>query len=354
MVSVEQPALVTEGFCRLVGPGSVTKISRKHPQKKRSAKLAHSEIVQLKAEIKARDRDIYELQNATVIMDTERIWDLEQQIGELKEQLERRTAADSSHAQSRTYDWTLAARDPFSDDLTEAASDEDHFGDFTVAQLAASTPSRARSSFPTPPATSPGLPATPCWRAPLAPPVQAHTGVQACFPDPDRERLEEELASLRLEVDKLTGTLDSYKALGERIVARHGSPGTPASGAADARSSLEVLERQVECLAQTMSDRTAALAHLTAGIADLGFPGSDAGEMMAALASGFRAARLELEYLTPGEIALPLTSHGAEVLDLLLGRLRDLAKRALEDEASIDEYHEIEQSLRKQLDARVG
>ncbi|KAF4508065.1 hypothetical protein G6O67_004493 [Ophiocordyceps sinensis] len=76
--------------------------------------------------------------------------------------------------------------------------------------------------------------------------------------------------------------------------------------------------------------------------------------MVTALAAGFRAARLELEYLTPGELVLPLSSHGAQVLDLLLSRLRVLAKEVQEDEATIDEYHEIEQSLRKQLDARVS
>ena len=59
--------------------------------------------------------------------------------------------------------------------------------------------------------------------------------------------------------------------------------------------------------------------------------------MITALSSGFRAARLELEYLTPGEIALPLTSHGAEVLDLLLTRLRELAKKGKENDDAIDE-----------------
>jgi chromosome segregation ATPase len=76
--------------------------------------------------------------------------------------------------------------------------------------------------------------------------------------------------------------------------------------------------------------------------------------MIMSLASGFRVARLELEYLTPGDISLPLSSHGAEVLDLLLSRLRTLVKKTKEDEDCIDEYHEIEQSLRKQLDSRVS
>ena len=76
--------------------------------------------------------------------------------------------------------------------------------------------------------------------------------------------------------------------------------------------------------------------------------------MLTTLATAFRSARLELEYLTPGEITLPLTSHGAEVLDLLLVRLRELAHKVKEGDDAIDEYHSIELNLRQQLDARVS
>lgn len=334
-------------------------LNRLEQQKKRSAKLAQAEIGALQAEIKTRDRDIYELQNATVVIDTNRIWDLEQQVDELKKELSRRSAGpgifrSGSQTGRTSYDWTLAARDPFVDDdeLTEvAAPDEEHFGDATLALLTASTPSRARSSFPTPPATSPALPASPCWRAPQAARGPSHAGVQACFSDPAKEQLENELASLQLEISKLASTLESYRTLGERVADRLSCVIPSAAGSS---SGVEALERQVEGLVQAMSDRTAALAHLTSSIADIGFPGSDAGDMLTALAAGFRAARLELEYLTPGEVVLPLSSHGADVLDLLLDRLRALAKKVQEDEATIDEYHEIEQSLRKQLDARVS
>ncbi|KND86787.1 hypothetical protein TOPH_08557 [Tolypocladium ophioglossoides CBS 100239] len=325
-------------------------------QKKRSAKLARSEIDHLKSEVKARDREIYELQNATVVIDTERIWDLEQQIEDLKDELDKRLAT-TPQSQGRSYNWTLAARDPFADDYTDmdmdTELDEDHFGDATMAHFATSTPSKTKSSFLTPPATSPPMPATPCSRAYELTPM-SHAGVQVCFPDPAKQQLEEELASLQLEVCKLTTTLDSYKDLGGRIARRLLSVAPASAEDASHASPLEALERQVEVLAQSMSDRTVALTQLNASITDLGFPGNDAGEMMTALASGFRAARLELEYLTPGELALPLTSHGAEVLDLLLTRLRVLAKKSQEDETTIDEYHEIEQSLRTQLDARVS
>ncbi|KAJ6441057.1 glycosyl hydrolase [Purpureocillium lavendulum] len=325
-------------------------------QKKHNAKVAQSQISHLRAEVKARDREIYELQNATVVIDTDRIWGLEQQIEDLRDELRKKEAAATimtPNNHTRSYDWTMAARDPFADDFMDTMPDDDHFGDATMAHFVASTPSRARSSFPTPPATSPNVPATPCSRGFAATP-KSHAGVQASLPDPAKQELEEELASLNLEISKLTATMDTYRGLHARLSEHISSAITSSADDFTGASPVEALENRVQLLVQTMSDRTAALTQLNSSINDLGFPGSDAGEMIVSLASGFRAARLELEYLTPGEIALPLTSHGAEVLDLLLTRLRVLAKKAQEDEASIDEYHEIEQSLRKQLDARVS
>ncbi|GAB0134774.1 hypothetical protein EsDP_00003131 [Epichloe bromicola] len=325
-------------------------LNKLEQEKKHRAQRAQSEITQLKSDIRSRDRQIYELQNATVVIDTERIWDLEQQVEYLREELAKRP--ETPKDQSRNFNWTLAARDPFADDYTDMMAEDDQFGDATMAHFVTSTPSRAQSSFPTPPATSPLLPATPCSRVCLPTP-QSHMGVQACFPDPARQQLEEELSSLQLEVCKLTTTLDSYKNLGSKLREQLSSV-EPLSALSRDASTADVLQGKVAALLQSMSDRTAALSLLGTSIANLGFQGSDASEMITALASGFRAARLELEYLTPGEITLPLTSHGAEVLDLLLVRLRELANKIKEDEGCIDEYHEIEQSLRRQLDARVS
>ncbi|RFU78242.1 glycolipid 2-alpha-mannosyltransferase [Trichoderma arundinaceum] len=317
-------------------------------EKRRKEQSAQAQIAKLKAEVKARDREIYELQNATVIVDTDRIWGLEQQIDELKDELARRSLAQE--AATQYYSWVKASSDAPTNDLMDMTPDEDHFGDTTLLQLQASTPTRARSSFLTPPSTSPPMPASPCSRE-VSPTPTSHVDLQMHLSDLDKQLLGEEIASLQFEVHKLTATLDSYNALGARIRDAL-SNGPPVAG--EAFLSLEAIENQVQLLLQTMSDRAAAVAHLTAAISELGFPGDDASEMIVSLASGFRAARLELEYLTPGEITLPLTSHGAEVLDLLLTRLRTLAKQAKEDEDSIDEYHEIEQSLRKQLDTRIS
>jgi len=268
--------------------------------------------------------------------------------------LERELKQAQDQEQTVVLDWTMAARDPFE----EHDEDEDMFGNETVAQLACSTPSRrARASFPTPPATSPMAfaPDTPATvsrfrHAQTATRAPSHVGVQASMPDPELTARMEEVDSLKREVSKLTGTLDSYKTVVGRLNQRLLED---PSGEDVSVSSLDTIEAQVNSILQTLSDRTAALAELKSNIATLGFPGQNASEMLTTLSAAFRSARLELEYLTPGEITLPLSSHGAEVLDLILDQLRALAHKVKESDEAVDEYHAIELSLRQQLDARV-
>ncbi|KAL7956474.1 hypothetical protein V8C34DRAFT_210750 [Trichoderma compactum] len=315
-------------------------------QKRRKEQTAQAQIAKLKAEVKARDSEIYDLENATVIMDTERVWLLERQIEELKDELSRNSVKEGA---TQYYSWAKSSSDASKNDLMDTARDDNHFGDSTMLQLQPSTPARARSSFMTPPATSPRMLASPCSRA--ASPTPSSRDTPLCYPDSDKQLLEEEIASLHFEMHRLTATLDSYHALGARI---GDALSNGLSERSRAFSTLETVENQVQLLLQTMSERAAAASHLTSAISELGFPGDDAGEVVLSLAAGFRTARIELEYLTPGEVSLPLTSRGAQVLDLLLMRLRELAKQSKEDDESINEYHEIEQSLRKQLDSRVS
>ncbi|KAL6897207.1 hypothetical protein GGI43DRAFT_111316 [Trichoderma evansii] len=319
-------------------------LSKIDQEKRRNEQIAKAQITKLKAELRARDREIYRMQNATMIFDTERIWDLEQQVKELKGQLATKSIPSEEATQYFSCEWPSAPSIASTDDLMDMAQDEDQFGD-TTAQV--KTPPRARYPFLTPPATSPIRLVSP-FSKDVSP--DAHTEVQLNFSDADKKQLEDEIASLELEVQKLTATLDSYTALGARI------SDALSDGTLKKRGtlSLEAVENQVQLLLQTMSEQAAAVAHLTNIITELGFPGTDAIEMIMSLASGFQAARLELEYLAPGEAKLPPTTHGADILDLLLDRLRTLSKKTREDEDSIDEYHEIERSLRKQLDSRIS
>lgn len=322
-------------------------INKIDQEKRRNEQLAKAQITKLKAELRARDREIYRMQNATMVFDTERIWDLEQQVKELKGQLATKSIASEEATQYYSCVWPSTPSTASTNDLMDMAQDEDHFGDMTAQT---NTPSRTRLPFLTPPATSPTRPASP-FSKDVSPTVDGHTKMHLNSPDADKKQLEDEIASLEFEVHKLTATLESYNALGERINDALLDKTLRKRGTL---SPLEAAENQVQLLLQTMSERAAAVTQVTAAIGELGFPGIDASEMIVSLASAFRAARLELEYLTPGEATLPFTCHGADVLDLLMDRLRALAKKTREDEDSIDEYHEIERSLRKQLDSRIS
>ncbi|KIH93900.1 hypothetical protein SPBR_05660 [Sporothrix brasiliensis 5110] len=382
--------------------------AEKAEAKKKRAAEAERELERLRKAVAEKDELIERLEgNAgddTVFQDNDRVMALQREVGMLRRQLaseqQRQPQAMDSH--DRTHNWTMAARDPFAstlsidyangnsyvdngygfdddadDDMTEAMADVDHpntphiidvdgadlFGDDTMAELQCSTPSRPRrqqpsadankddsqqamsfaQSFPTPPATSPivwaddaevGMPTAPTTpttpvtphmhlfstrrisaspvSSPPQPPPASHMvdmDVQAALPDPETQHLRGLVTDL-------------VRAL------------------ADKTAALEVLSKALEELSPQEDETDSGAAR-------------DASDIVARLAAAFRAARLELEYLTPGEIELPLAAPAAAVLDLLLSRLRALAQQVQAADAQIDEYHALEGSLRQQLGARV-
>ncbi|KAI0487165.1 hypothetical protein F4859DRAFT_527301 [Xylaria cf. heliscus] len=382
------PAAAENGGKRRVRRGRLSaetgttqkKATRPRARKENSAITAkiEAEVQRLRAELANRDAEIERLHNETVVHDTERIIELEQQIEALRTELaqsqlpplpgggddEDDDASDSDNEDDLPhsfYDWTLAPREPFSDISLDGDDD------FQMTDVACSTPSRRRksaeaarpksasASFPTPPCTSPTLPATPFSERTVKPPVtpHSHAGIQASLPDPEKEALEAELVSLRLELIKLTATLDTHTELQARLSEKLASASSPSSTTKDGESGSLGLEEHLNSVLQKLSERTTALTELNSSLSSLGFGGTEPSEIIGEITSGLRTARLELEYITPGEITLPLSSHGAQVLDLVLTRLRDLARRTHEDEEAIDEYHALELSLRQQLNARV-
>ncbi|KAK9414084.1 hypothetical protein SUNI508_02183 [Seiridium unicorne] len=309
-------------------------------EKRRRAQRQEEEIRRLRNELDEKDGEIERLRDTTMIQDTERIMELEEQVERLREELnDQPEPADQTQ-----YDWTMAARDPFSDSIMG----DEGFGDTTMGDMVCSTPSRARASFPTPPCTSPTLPTTPLSMKHRASSPLSHVGVQAQFPDPEKEALEAELGSLRLELTKLNEALQRHEVQNTRMADK-----LLTAQIASSQQDQDGVEKHLDQVLQNLSDKTVALLDLNSSLASLGFRGDDSSDIVSSISSALRAARLELEYLTPGEVTLPLSSHGAEVLDLVLSRLRDLARQVKEDEASIDEYHALELSLRQQLGARV-
>lgn len=351
-------------------------------EKKRRTERTQAEMNALRAELAAKDAEIRRLSGETQVGDDEEenqdetVDDLKREVEKLRRNLNRPAPAlmraSSVDSDATEIDWsrsTAEEQEQVSGDCFQMDVDfddnetvDDHvFSDETMAELACSTPSRRathpRHSFPTPPSTSPRFRLrSPVFNAPITP--TSHASVQVRLPDLEKQELEDELASLNLEVAKLTHALSTYESLTTRLSSKL-SPYSPAppSSAAEAiqrsRSPAMQTEGQLNTLLSILTDRTAALTALQNSLSGLGFAGTAPSEIITALRSAFRAARLELEYLEPGESALPLTAAGAEVLDLLLTRLRELARQNLEKDDVIDEYSEAEASLRTQLTARV-
>ncbi|KAJ4387261.1 hypothetical protein N0V93_007850 [Gnomoniopsis smithogilvyi] len=346
-------------------------------EKKRRTQRTQAEMDTLRAELAAKDAEIRRLSGETEIGDEhggEGVDDLKREVEKLRRNLNRPAPAfmraSSVDSDATEIDWSRSTQgEQVSGDCLQMDVDfddnetiEDHvFSDETMAELACSTPSRRathpRHSFPTPPSTSPRLRLrSPVFSAPITP--TSHASVQVRLPDPNHPDVEDELASLHLEVEKLTHTLSTYESLTTRLSSKLApySPAPPSSAAEAiqrSRSPALQTEAQLNTLLRTLSERTTALTTLQTSLSGLGFPGTAPSDIITALRSAFRAARLELEYLEPGESALPLTAAGAEVLDLLLTRLRELARQNLEKDDVIDEYSEAEASLRTQLSARV-
>lgn len=365
----------------LTTPKAKTKARARRAGRPTKAEI-EAELERVRVELIDRDAEIERLREETVVQDTGRILELEEQITALRAKLQEQQhpaaqlegedegendsdVDDIDDLPSRTfYDWTLAAKDPFRDSYLEGQDDS---GDITMTDVAFSTPSRRRktadsakprsfsTSFPTPPCTSPALPATPfSVRKPTRTQTPSHVGVQTSLPDLEKESLKEKLASLHLELSRLKNTVEAQAGLQARLADKLSIAAPPAAAADSGEGQPLELEEHLNMVLQQLRERTVALADVNSSLTSLGFRGSDASEIIGSITTGLRIARLEIEYVTPGEITLPLTRHGAEVLNLVLDHIRELSRQAKENEEKIDEYHEIEFSLRQQLGDRIN
>lgn len=345
-----------------------------HAERRQNAvhrkKTLDEELARLRAEVAAKDEQIQQLQVATPADD-----DINSAFTPLHDQ---------------TYNWTMAAKDPFRsptqdvDDedgaMTEITEDmdeplnleadgDDVFGDTTMADLQCSTPVRPRQerrsheetydkesqrtisfsvgrgggSFPSPPASSP-----PAWADNPRPGDDYVGNGNGRLLTPITPKLH--LFSTRQSSGKVSHGAD----MGVQVM-------LPDPESVWLRDEIESLRDRVKTLVRDLADKTAALQGLSTSLqgflpqqSETGGRLLDAADIVDHLGQAFRTARLELEYLTPGEIELPLSAPAVEVLDLLLVKLRQLAQQATVADSHLDEYHAIEVDLRKQLGARVA
>ncbi|OBT89233.1 hypothetical protein VE02_04297 [Pseudogymnoascus sp. 03VT05] len=320
-------------------------------EKKQEKKAERGEISRLQHAIRQKDIELQYLREeqetasqlgGEALTPTARVHHLEAQVAELKAELEKREVSGQDDP-----NWTMAARDPYDEDAFMQDYDNDF--DDGMTEMIISTP--LRRSFPSPPATVPNTP--------NKGPINHNIGVQASIVDPSKQLLEEQLQALQSELAALTKTIELSNTTHDRLSAKLAPFITPID--ACPHESLDfALDSVLTHLALAQSSGLESTRRFTALTTELHalFPttstpsGASAEEIIQALHSQFRAARLELEYLLPGE--QPEGFDNTALLSMLLARLRQLVDRVKQQDDHIDQYHEQELSLRSQLSARVS
>jgi DNA repair exonuclease SbcCD ATPase subunit len=328
--------------------------------KRLEARERRSEVERLRNELAAKDLEVQSMRDeqdlasqiegesgGSITTNTTlsaKVQELEQEIVQLKAELQRR--------ESDTEDdpnWTMAARDPFDGSNNEDDNMINNYDDeFTMNEEMISTPTRLNTSFPSPPST---MPNTPCKST-----SSMSAGIQATLPvpDPENEVLKSQLQSLQTEISKLTAAIafndDNHARIAQKL-----SDFMPIDEAHDHTSLDSALDTVLTQLALSQShslERESAFSALSNEITSLGFP-SCAGpeETLETIASQFRQARLDLEYLAPGEN--PEGFENDKLLDMLVSRIKVLVQKVNERDETIDQYHEQEVLLRQQIDTRV-
>jgi len=327
--------------------------------KRLEAKARKSEVERLRRELEAKDiemqsmRDEQEIAsqfegetgtslNTNTTLST-RVQELEQQIVEMKAELERKQVDQDPNC-------TMAARDPFhfDDDDMMITNYDDDFRDSMMNDEVLTTPTRLNTSFPSPPST---MPNTPCKASSVA-----SAGIQASLPlpDPEKDLLKTQLESLQSEISKLNSAIafndDNHSRLINKL-----SEFISADESHDHSSLDAALDSVLTQLALSQShalEKDNAFSALSTEIIHLGFTScTGPEETLETIAAQFRKARLDLEYLTPGEVVEGFENE--KLLDMLVDRIRVLVKKVKESDDSIDQYHEQELLLRQQLNTRV-
>ncbi|KAK0101754.1 hypothetical protein ONS95_006907 [Cadophora gregata] len=333
--------------------------------KRVEARGRKAEVERLKRELELKDLEVQSMRDehdvasqiegesgasiTTTTTLSNKVQELEREIRDLKEELGRRES--DSDTIDDPNNWTMAARDPYNyedyDDMMITNYDAD-FEDMTGNDELMTTPTRLNTSFPSPPST---MPNTPCKST-----HSTNAGIQASLPisDPEKETLKSQLQSLQAEISKLTSAValneDNATRLAEKLYEFIPIDESRDHNALD--SALDTVLTQLALTQSQFLENSTAFSALSNEITALGFSASSPDEALETIAKQFRQARLDLEYLTPGETAEGFENE--KLLGLLVDRIRVLIEKVKDRDASIDQYHEQEVLLRQQLNDRVS
>jgi len=333
--------------------------------KRAEARGRKAEVERLKGELALKDLEVQSMRDehdiasqiegesggsmTTTTTLSNKVQELEQEIRDLKEELGRRES--DSDTVDDPNNWTLAARDPYGyddDDDMMITNYDDDFNNMTANDELMTTPTRLNTSFPSPPST---MPNTPCKST-----YSTNAGIQTSLPipDPEKETLKSQLQSLQAEITKLTSSVafneDNATRLAEKLSEFIPIDESPDHNTLD--SALDTVLTQLALIQSQSLEHSTAFSALSNEITALGFSASSPDEALETIGRQFRQARLDLEYLTPGEVSEGFENE--KLLGLLVDRIRVLVGKVRDGDASVDQYHEQEVLLRQQLNDRVS
>jgi hypothetical protein len=272
-----------------------------------------------------------------------KIQELEQEIQRLRSELEQK----EDDATITDPNWEIPAYDPFD------AHDDDNMitnydMEFDQATELDTTPTRLNTSFPSPPSTIPNTPI-------IAEPA-SNAGNESSFStlDMEKDAIMEQLESLQSHVDRLTSTIafkeDSHARLEQKL--SHFIPLDESHDLSSLDSALDIVLTRLALSQSEARDHQSAFNALTGEISNLGFPMSQPDKVLDTIAQQFRQARLEIEYLTPGEVIEGFEND--KILEMLVSRIKVLFEKVKRSDDSIDQYHDQELLLRQQINTHVS
>ncbi|KAF7943332.1 hypothetical protein EAE96_011260 [Botrytis aclada] len=354
-------------------------------EKKHEAKARKSEIFRLKKELEEKDYELQCIQDehdATSQLEfeagtsicanpaiLEKFQEMEREIQELRAELSQKE--ERSNAQ---HDWQTGTQDPFDfdddddDDHSISMSvtgDHDAFDrhdDDTGMVIDSSYDNHKMVTVDGPFANSDDLTNTLNISLPSPPatiadtssrkPSHASMSTQVEFPDPLNQKLEAQLLHLQSEIKSLTSTLALNKDHEYRLFQKLMSyiPSDQSHDSSSLDSALDSILTTLTIAQAQALEKEASFNALSNEVTSLGFS-TDPEATIKIIAKQFRNARLEYEYLNPGEE--PEGFENDKLLSMLLGRLKTLVDKTRKQDETIDQYHAQEAILRRQLAARI-
>ncbi|KAI9779402.1 MAG: hypothetical protein M1839_007367 [Geoglossum umbratile] len=320
-------------------------------EKRAAAKQQRSIERRLKERLAAKDRELGELQEEmeitrqlaidvapTLSQDTDRdqtVRVLEEEVVRLREELETHR---EQRADSNTIVGGMGEYDDGDDDDYMVVTKDD-FNNDVMSGLSAD-PNQCHSS----PAPEETLSA-------IAPDHEmAEAEAQTDLPDKEKEKLLQQVEDLKGNLEYLNRLLERDGEDRQRFLSKlHRF--LPADGQQPDGSNVDAaLDRVLTQLALEQSrsgDAQAALHALSSEVSLLGFEGEGVEDMLNTIHHQFRQARLELEYMNPGENIDGF--ENAKLLGMLVERVRALMKDVRDGEEELKGQLQKELVLRNEL-----